>query len=86
MLVLLVLDEATSAVDSLSEKLIQQTLERLFKSKTVLVIAHRISTVQNADRILALKDGVIVESGTHAELMQNKGFYSDLYHMQFEHL
>ena len=83
---LILLDEATANVDSLSEHAIQQATETLLSKKTVVVIAHRLSTIQHADVIIALKDGKIVEQGSHNELIQEKGFYSKLYHMQFETL
>lgn len=80
---MLILDEATSNVDTRTEKLIQQGLQRLMAGKTSFVIAHRLSTIRDSARILAIKDGVIVEQGSHAELMANKGLYYDLYMTQF---
>jgi subfamily B ATP-binding cassette protein MsbA len=79
----LILDEATSALDTESERRVQDALERLMSSRTTLVIAHRLSTIESADRIIALKDGRIVESGTHAQLLSRDGYYSTLYRMQF---
>jgi subfamily B ATP-binding cassette protein MsbA len=79
----LILDEATSALDTESERRVQEALGRLMKGRTTLVIAHRLSTVENADRILAMKDGRIVEAGTHSELIELGGYYSVLYRMQF---
>ncbi|MCW5900744.1 MAG: ABC transporter ATP-binding protein [Flavobacteriales bacterium] len=79
----LVLDEATSSVDSTSEQLIQQATERLTKGRTSIVIAHRLSTVQGADRILVLDAGRIVESGDHQELLAQNGRYRKLYDLQF---
>ncbi len=83
---ILLLDEATSSLDSESEAQVQEALYRLMKHRTTFVIAHRLSTVQNADRILVLDDGRIVESGTHAELITNDGLYSHLYALQFRDL
>ena len=79
----LILDEATSALDSKSERHIQEGLAELMKNRTTLVIAHRLSTVENADRIIVLDAGRVVESGTHAELLAAKGHYAALYRMQF---
>ena len=79
----LILDEATSALDSKSERHIQAGLAQLMKGRTTLVIAHRLSTVENADRIIVLDAGRIVESGTHAELLAANGQYAALYRMQF---
>jgi len=79
----LILDEATSALDSKSERHIQDGLAELMKDRTTLVIAHRLSTVENADRIIVLDAGRIVESGTHAELLAANGHYAALYRMQF---
>jgi subfamily B ATP-binding cassette protein MsbA len=79
----LILDEATSALDTESERRVQDALGKLMTGRTTLVIAHRLSTVENADCIVAMKDGRIVETGTHAELLSRKGYYSTLYRMQF---
>jgi subfamily B ATP-binding cassette protein MsbA len=79
----LILDEATSALDTESERSVQQALGQLMRARTTLVIAHRLSTVENADRIIAMKEGRLVESGTHAELMDRDGYYSMLHRMQF---
>ncbi len=81
---ILILDEATSALDSESEKLVQQALANLMKGRTTLVIAHRLSTVQHADRIVVMAKGTIQETGTHAELLQRGGLYTKLYHTQFQ--
>ena len=79
----LILDEATSALDSVSERRIQEALNLLMKNRTTLVIAHRLSTVEKADRIIVLDTGKIVESGTHQELLDKDGEYAALYNMQF---
>ena len=76
---ILLLDEATSALDSESERLVQEALEQLMKGRTTFVIAHRLTTIQRADRILVLNKGRLVETGTHAELMDHKGLYQYLY-------
>lgn len=76
---ILIFDEATSALDNHSEKIVQKSLDRLAKGKTTIVIAHRLTTIQNADRIIVLTDHGIVEDGTHDELMNQKGLYYDLY-------
>ncbi len=80
---LLILDEATSSVDTRTERLIQAALEVLLKGRTSFVIAHRLSTIRNADRVYVIDDGRIVEQGTHDELLAAKGFYYDLYMSQF---
>lgn len=79
----LILDEATSSIDTRTEARIQQAFERLMEGKTSFVVAHRLSTVINADRILVMRDGNIVESGTHRELLSQNGFYTHLYESQF---
>jgi ATP-binding cassette subfamily B protein len=80
---ILVLDEATSHLDSLSEALIQEALQRVMKGRTSLVIAHRLSTILAADKILVMENGRLAESGTHAELLENGGLYTSLYETQF---
>jgi subfamily B ATP-binding cassette protein MsbA len=80
---ILILDEATSALDTQSEKRIQSALDELIKGRTTLVIAHRLSTVENVDRIVVLDEGVIAEEGTHTELMARQGIYSGLHRVQF---
>ena len=80
---LLILDEATSSIDSLSEEYIQNATYELTKSRTSIVIAHRLSTIQNADAILVMNQGVIIEQGTHIELLKKKAHYYDLYQNQF---
>ena len=79
----LILDEATSALDSESERVIQQALLELLKDRTTLVIAHRLSTIEKADRILVLDEGRLVESGSHADLLQRDDMYAALHRMQF---
>ena len=81
---MLILDEATSSVDTRTELLIQQAMDELMKGRTSFVIAHRLSTIKNADLILVMRDGDVIESGTHEELMRRGGFYADLYNSQFE--
>ena len=80
---ILILDEATSSVDTRLELLIQKAMKRLMKGRTSFVIAHRLSTIQEADKILVLKDGQIIEQGNHESLLAAKGFYYDLYQSQF---
>ena len=80
---ILILDEATSALDNESERQVQSSLERLMKGRTTLVIAHRLSTVQNADRIVVLDAGKVVEHGSHTDLLAADGLYASLYRMQF---
>jgi ATP-binding cassette, subfamily B, bacterial MsbA len=79
---ILILDEATSALDAASEKLVQEAVEKLMRNRTVIVIAHRLATVKNADRIAVLEHGKLIESGSHAELLQTKGVYHKLYELQ----
>ena len=81
---ILILDEATSALDSEAEEQIQQALDRLMKGKTSFVIAHRLSTVMKADMIVVMKEGRIVETGTHEQLLEDGGMYSDMYKKQFK--
>ena len=80
---ILILDEATSNVDSRTEIQIQKAMTALMENKTCFIIAHRLSTIQNADTILVVKDGAIIEQGNHEELINQKGFYYSLYHSQF---
>src|SRR5204863_8998664 len=80
---LLILDEATSALDSESERLVQQALETLMKGRTSIVIAHRLSTVERADRIVAIEAGRVVEQGSHAALLAHGGLYARLHALQF---
>lgn len=81
---ILILDEATSSVDTRTEIRIQKALDNLMKDRTSFVIAHRLSTIKNADMILVMKDGDIIEQGTHDELLAKNGFYAELYNSQFE--
>ena len=80
---ILLLDEATSALDAQSERLVQDALENLMAERTTLVIAHRLSTVRAADRIVVMEDGRIVEQGTHQQLSSNGGLYARLASLQF---
>jgi ATP-binding cassette, subfamily B, multidrug efflux pump len=81
---ILILDEATSSIDTYSEELIQRATEKITKGRTSIVIAHRLATVVNADKIIVMDKGKIVEQGKHAELLLNeKGFYKNLYDSQF---
>ena len=80
----LILDEATSNVDTRTEELVQKAMDKLTVGRTSFIIAHRLSTIKNADMILVMKDGNIIEMGSHKELMKKKGFYSDLYNSQFK--
>ena len=80
----LILDEATSNVDTRTEELIQRAMDALMQGRTSFVIAHRLSTIRNADVILVIRDGDIVEKGTHDELLAQGGFYADLYNSQFD--
>ena len=81
---ILIMDEATSSIDSESEQLVQKATEQLIKNRTSIVIAHRLSTIQKADLIVVMDKGKIVETGNHQQLLQNNGFYSSLYEMQFK--
>jgi ABC-type multidrug transport system fused ATPase/permease subunit len=80
---ILILDEATASVDTRTEKLIQQALDRLLEGRTSFVIAHRLSTVRNADLIVTLDEGQVIETGNHQELLEKDGLYADLYRRQF---
>ena len=81
----LILDEATSSVDTLTEKKIQDAFLKMMEGKTSFVIAHRLSTIRAADKILVMDAGQIVEQGTHEELLAEQGYYYRLYHAQFQH-
>ncbi len=79
---ILILDEPTSSVDSKTEEVILEALDRLIEGRTVFMIAHRLSTIRHADRILVLDNGALVEQGTHDELLQRGGFYKEMFEMQ----
>ena len=81
---ILILDEATSSVDTRTEVRIQKAMDNLMRGRTSFIIAHRLSTIRDADLILVMKDGDIIEQGDHEELLARKGFYADLYNSQFE--
>ena len=80
---ILILDEATSSVDTRTEVTIQKAMDNLMRGRTSFVIAHRLSTIRNADLILVMKDGDIVEQGNHEELLEKNGFYANLYNSNF---
>ena len=80
---MLILDEATSSIDTRTEMLIQEAFDRMMQGRTSFIVAHRLSTIRNADEILVMKDGSIIEQGSHDELMARGGFYKDLYNSQF---
>ena len=80
----LILDEATSSVDTRTEERIQKAMNNLMRGRTSFVIAHRLSTIKDADVILVMKDGDIIEQGNHEELLRKGGFYAELYNSQFE--
>ena len=82
----LILDEATSNVDTRTEELVQQAMDKLTKGKTSFIIAHRLSTIRNADKILVVNNGKIIEQGTHDELLNKNGFYAEMYNSQFQEL
>ena len=79
---ILILDEATSSIDTATEELLQNALEKLSKDRTTIVIAHRLSTIIKADKILHLKDGSVLEYGSHKQLLENGGAYSEMYNLQ----
>ena len=80
---MLILDEATSSIDTRTELMVQEAFEHLMKGRTSFIVAHRLSTIRNADEILVMKDGAIIEQGSHEELMAKGGFYQNLYNSQF---
>ena len=83
---ILILDEATSNIDTQTERLVQQGISRLLSGRTSFVIAHRLSTIRDSNRILVIHDGEIVEGGTHEELLEEKGYYYNLYMAQYRFL
>ncbi len=80
---MLILDEATSSIDTLTEIRIQRAFDKMMQGRTSFVVAHRLSTIKEADCILVMNDGNIIEQGTHKQLLKNNGFYANLYHSQF---
>lgn len=80
---MLILDEATSSIDTRTEIKIQNAFAKLMEGRTSFIVAHRLSTIQNADVILVMKDGKIIEQGNHEELLAKQGFYANLYQSQF---
>ena len=80
---MLILDEATSNIDTMTELRIQKAFRKIMKGRTSFIVAHRLSTILDADLILVMKDGAVIEQGTHAQLMERRGFYCDLYNAQF---
>jgi ATP-binding cassette subfamily B multidrug efflux pump len=82
---ILIMDEATSSIDAYTELIIQKALDRVLKNRTSIIIAHRLSTVRNADKIVVLHEGEIAETGTHEELIERGGVYKGLYEMQFKY-
>ena len=81
---MLILDEATSSIDTRTEHRVQRSFAKMMKGRTSFIVAHRLSTIREADMILVMKDGNIIEQGTHEELLEKKGFYNELYYSQFE--
>ena len=82
---MLILDEATSSIDTRTEIRIQKTFAKMMTGRTSFIVAHRLSTIQSADLILVMKDGNIIEQGTHTELLEKNGFYAELYNAQYKH-
>lgn len=81
---MLILDEATSSIDTRTERQIQDAFDTMMEGRTTFIVAHRLSTIQKADQIVVMRDGHIVEQGTHQSLLKKKGFYSKLYYSQFD--
>ena len=82
---MLILDEATSSIDTMTEIRIQKAFNKMMQGRTSFIVAHRLSTIKEADVILVMKDGNIIEQGSHKELLAEKGFYFNLYNSQFAH-
>ena len=82
---MLILDEATSSIDTRTEIKVQDAFTRLLEGRTSFVVAHRLSTIRDADCILVMKDGMVYEQGRHEELLKKNGFYAELYNSQFAH-
>ena len=82
---MLILDEATSSIDTRTEIKVQEAFQRMMEGRTSFIVAHRLSTIRQADVILVMKEGNIIEQGTHEELLQKGGFYKNLYESQFAH-
>ena len=82
---MLILDEATSSIDTMTEIRIQKAFARMMEGRTSFIVAHRLSTIREADVILVMRDGHIIEQGRHEELLEKNGFYARLYNSQFEH-
>ena len=82
---ILILDEATSSLDSQSEQYVKQAIEKLFENRTVIIISHRLSTISNADNIVLIEDGRVVDIGTHANLYEKNNLYRNLYNEQYVH-
>ena len=80
---LLILDEATSSIDTRTEIRIQKAFSKMMEGRTSFIVAHRLSTIMSADVILVMRDGNVIEMGTHSELLEKKGFYFELYNSQF---
>ena len=80
---MLILDEATSSIDTRTEMMIQEAFDQMMEGRTSFIVAHRLSTIRNTDTILVMKDGSIIEQGSHDELMKKGGFYENLYNSQF---
>ena len=83
---ILILDEPTAALDAESERLVIEALERLMDGRTVIAIAHRLSTLRNADKIIVIKDGAVAEDGDHKELLERDGAYAQLHHLQYDQI